>query len=228
MSVPTGPQDPYYSGAPQSPGQGYYGAPATPTYGTGGQSYGTPGQYGANPYGQAPSAYGDQFQQGTPYQAGGSDFAQTPKPNRPWLVPVIAIATFLAGLGIGVFAGGDPPVPDPTPVPPVTVTATTQPPPVKVTVTVTQGGGSTQDQGNSKAVTSFGDGIWQIGTQIQPGTYRARVPAGSGCYVAFLRTNDETDIIDSDEADPGAAVSVTVPDRDGFVQSKGCGTWTLK
>lgn len=227
MSVPGGPQGPYYSGGQQpSPyGQSYDPAQAQGYAPAQGQAYGAPTQpYGApatpNPYAQpAP-------QQPTPYQAGGSDFSTGQKPSRPWLIPVIAVATFLAGLGIGILTKGDPPIPAPTPVPPVTVTATTQPPPVKVTVTVTQRGGGTTTKPTTQSGGSFGDGIWQIGTDIQPGDYISTVPSGSSCYIALLRTRNEKDVLTSDTAPSGKRVTVTVPDRDAFFLSRGCGTWT--
>lgn len=71
---------------------------------------------------------------------------------------------------------------------------------------------------------TFGDGTYIVGTNIQPGTYRAS--GGSGCYwereSGFSGSLD--DIIANDFAS-GPAVVTIAPGDAGF-QSDGCGTWT--
>lgn len=118
MSVPQGPPQPNYSPNPHGYGQGSY-PPAGP-----------------DPYGQHAMQPVGQYQQTTSYQPGPSDFTPAPK-QTPWLIPAVAVVTFVVGAGIGLLTKGDPPIPDPTPVPPVTATVTSQPPPVTVTVTAT-------------------------------------------------------------------------------------------
>lgn len=71
----------------------------------------------------------------------------------------------------------------------------------------------------------FGDGTFQVGKDIQPGTYRTRV-GSSGCYFARLSgfggTLDE--IIANDNTDDPTVVTIAATDK-GF-QSERCGTWT--
>ncbi len=71
----------------------------------------------------------------------------------------------------------------------------------------------------------FGDGVYTVGKDIQPGTYRTRV-ASSGCYFerlsGFGGTLDE--IIANDNTDFPAIVTIAATDK-GF-KSQDCGTWT--
>lgn len=210
MSVPGGPQGPYYPGGQQSGGAGSYGQPYDPSQG---QPFSPAGQ---QPYGQPA------MQAAAPYQATGADFSGPPRNQRPWLIPVIAIATFALGVSVGLLTKPDPPIPAPTPVPPVTVTETSQPPPVQVTVTTTARWGSTTETSQQ---TPFGDGIWQIGTQVAVGNYAATVPSGSTCYVTLLRSKNENDIITKDTAEAGSRLSLRVTAGAAYVQSRGCGTW---
>jgi hypothetical protein len=71
----------------------------------------------------------------------------------------------------------------------------------------------------------FGDGTFQVGKDIQPGTYRTRV-GSSGCYYARLKGFGGTvdDIIANDNTDDPAVVTVAATDK-GF-ESQDCGTWT--
>ncbi len=72
--------------------------------------------------------------------------------------------------------------------------------------------------------TSFGDGTFFVGTDIQPGTYKSS--GQQGCYYARLSGFDGTtdDIIANDNTDTPAIVTIAPTDK-GF-QAKGCGTWT--
>ncbi|HEY7832295.1 MAG TPA: hypothetical protein VIG30_01905 [Ktedonobacterales bacterium] len=71
----------------------------------------------------------------------------------------------------------------------------------------------------------FGDGTFQVGKDIQPGTYRTRV-GSPGCYYARLKGFGGTvdDIIANDNTDAPAVVLIAATDK-GF-QSQNCGTWT--
>lgn len=76
--------------------------------------------------------------------------------------------------------------------------------------------------------TSFGDGTWEVGTDIAAGKYRATVPADSfACYWERLRglSGQFDDIIANGTADPGTPVVVTVSGSDKGFTSRGCGTW---
>lgn len=71
---------------------------------------------------------------------------------------------------------------------------------------------------------SFGDGDFIVGTDMQPGTYRNT--ASTGCYWGRLRGFGHTidDIIANDNTDAQAVVTIAASDA-GF-ESSHCGTWT--
>ncbi len=71
---------------------------------------------------------------------------------------------------------------------------------------------------------TFGDGTWRVGTDIEPGTYRTK--GSDGCYWERIAGFSGTfgDIIANDNAS-GPAVVKIFPSDAGFT-SKGCGTWT--
>lgn len=66
---------------------------------------------------------------------------------------------------------------------------------------------------------SFGDGLYEVGTDIQPGQYRA--DGGGGCYWARLNSSDTFDIADN-HFGPGPQ---TVEINGGYFDTSGCGTW---
>lgn len=72
--------------------------------------------------------------------------------------------------------------------------------------------------------TSFGDGIYIVGTDIQPGTYKST--GGSGCYYARLNgfTGTLDDILANENTDGPAIVTIAVGDK-GFKSAR-CGTWS--
>jgi hypothetical protein len=76
----------------------------------------------------------------------------------------------------------------------------------------------------TKSTTRFGDGQFIVGTDIAPGTYRAR--GGSTCYWARLSafTGDLNSILANDN--PRGSTIVTISSRDRGFASHGCGTWT--
>jgi hypothetical protein len=71
----------------------------------------------------------------------------------------------------------------------------------------------------------FGDGTFQVGKDIQPGTYRTRV-GSSNCYYARLKGFGGSlgEIITNENTDDPAVVTIAATDK-GF-QSQNCGTWT--
>lgn len=75
------------------------------------------------------------------------------------------------------------------------------------------------------AYAHFDDGTFQVGKDIQPGTYRTRA-ASSGCYYARLKGFGGTvdDIIANNNTDAPAVVTIAASDK-GF-ESRDCGTWT--
>lgn len=72
---------------------------------------------------------------------------------------------------------------------------------------------------------TFGDGTFQVGKDIQPGTYRMRQGADN-CYYVRLKgfTGALDDIIANENTSNPAIVTIDATDK-GF-QSTGCGTWT--
>jgi hypothetical protein len=71
----------------------------------------------------------------------------------------------------------------------------------------------------------FGDGTYQVGKDIKPGTYRTR-DASSGCYYARLKSFDGSTnaIIANNNTDNPAIITIYKTDV-GFTSSN-CGTWT--
>lgn len=72
---------------------------------------------------------------------------------------------------------------------------------------------------------SFGDGTYQVGKDIQPGTYRTR-SASTGCYYERLKgfSGGIDDILANDNTDDPAIVTILASDK-GF-DAQNCGTWT--
>lgn len=105
------------------------------------------------------------------------------------------------------------------------------------TTTASQGGSSTTHASAGPTATRkptakptpsyahFDDGTFQVGKDIQPGTYRTRV-GSSGCYYARLKGFGGTvdDIITNNNTDAPAVVTIAATDK-GF-ESQNCGTWT--
>ncbi|WP_338758089.1 hypothetical protein V7968_25715 [Nocardia vulneris] len=74
------------------------------------------------------------------------------------------------------------------------------------------------------AKNTFGDGTWQVGRDINPGTYRRT--GSSSCYWARLSNlSGDLDGILANDNTNGPAVVTILPSDVGFT-SKRCGTWT--
>ena len=80
-------------------------------------------------------------------------------------------------------------------------------------------------QTSSDSLPNFSDGMYEVGIDIQPGTYRTRV-AAPGCYYARLSGfgGEVSDILANDLTDYPAIVDIQPTDK-GF-ESTRCGTWT--
>lgn len=76
----------------------------------------------------------------------------------------------------------------------------------------------------TKSKTSFGDGMFFVGSDIEPGTYRNT--GGENCYYARLSgfSHGLHDIVANENADAPAIVRIDPRDV-GFSSSR-CGTWT--
>jgi hypothetical protein len=104
--------------------------------------------------------------------------------------------------------------------------------PAVVTIKPTDAGFESQGCGTwtkdlsaiTESKTSFDDGIYIVGTDIEPGTYRSS--GSSGCYYARLRnfSADLNSIIANGNTD--APTVVTIAPTDAGFESQNCGTWT--
>jgi hypothetical protein len=78
----------------------------------------------------------------------------------------------------------------------------------------------------TNSTTTFNDGVYIVGTDIQPGTYKS---SGQGsCYYSRLAGfgGQLGDIISNENTDTAAIVTIAATDK-GFKSSR-CGTWTLQ
>jgi hypothetical protein len=78
----------------------------------------------------------------------------------------------------------------------------------------------------TKSQTSFSDGIYIVGTDIQPGTYKSS--GETGCYWERMAnfTGGIDTILANDNTDSTAIVTISATDA-GF-KSSNCGTWSLE
>lgn len=75
-----------------------------------------------------------------------------------------------------------------------------------------------------KPYTSFSDGLYEVGTDIRPGTYKT--DGHKDCYYARLSSFNTSDIIDNNDTDGPATVQISATDK-AFI-SHGCGTWDIQ
>lgn len=76
----------------------------------------------------------------------------------------------------------------------------------------------------SKPYTSFSDGLYEIGIDIKPGTYKT--DGGKDCYYARLSGFDTTNDIITNNITDGAS-TVTIKPTDKAFSTTRCGTWSL-
>jgi hypothetical protein len=69
--------------------------------------------------------------------------------------------------------------------------------------------------------TTFGDGIYKVGADIKPGSYRTT--GGSNCYYARLHSDDNSDIIANNIT--SGPQRMTVRSTDGYVEFSGGCEW---
>lgn len=76
----------------------------------------------------------------------------------------------------------------------------------------------------AKAANTVGDGTWTVGTDVEPGTYRAAAAVGSTCYWGIYRSGSNGgDIIENDIPGGGRPV-VTLSAGQDFNSTR-CGKW---
>lgn len=141
----------------------------------------------------------------------GLTYAPGTQPSAvPTLVAIATVAPTIAAPTSGATVPPVTPTPTPTPAPtapPATPESTPKPTPEPPTFR------------------TFGDGIWEVGVDIKPGTYRLREPAD--CYWARLKGFDGSlsDII-TNELMTFAYGVVTIKSTDVGFESDGCYAWS--
>jgi hypothetical protein len=138
-------------------------------------------------------------------------------PLWPWLVLTVAglVVTAVAAIVGTVASRADPEEGAPAAAPRVTVTAT-QFETRTVTETVTE-------KPPPGPVSEFADGLFVVGVDVQPGTYRTDGPNGSnsgGCY--WSRTGARDDVIANGVLNKPGTVTVQKGER---IDSAGCRPW---
>jgi hypothetical protein len=63
------------------------------------------------------------------------------------------------------------------------------------------------------------DGIWEVGVDIEPGTYRSE--GGAGCYWALLGSADTSDIVNNGGFGPNQTLTID----SAWFETSDCGTW---
>ncbi|MBK8460148.1 MAG: hypothetical protein IPL43_08140 [Micropruina sp.] len=145
--------------------------------------------------------------------------------------------TALVALGIGAAGGAgtsSPAADNPTAItaaPTVTVTAaaaTVTAPAATVTAPAAPPTTVTVTAPPPAAKTSFaGDGTFQVGVDIKPGTYVSAKPDSGNCYWARLSGSGTLDDIIANNNSSGQSV-VTIKPTDKFFEASGCSDWTLR
>lgn len=77
------------------------------------------------------------------------------------------------------------------------------------------------------AVAMGGDGIYQVGVDVQPGVYKSTAADSGNCYWSRLSGPDTgNDILDNGNS--SGQVLVTIAKSDKFFESSGCNAWTKR
>ncbi|EWT03342.1 hypothetical protein N865_19205 [Intrasporangium oryzae NRRL B-24470] len=77
------------------------------------------------------------------------------------------------------------------------------------------------------AVAMAGDGVYQVGVDVKPGTYVSDAPASGNCYWERNNGGDGLDSIIDNDNSSGRSV-VTIRKTDKFFKSSGCNDWTRR
>lgn len=76
----------------------------------------------------------------------------------------------------------------------------------------------------TKAANTVGDGTWTVGTDIDPGTYRAAAAVGSTCYWGIYRSGSNGDDIIQNDIPGGGRPVVNLSAGQDFNSTR-CGKW---
>ena len=74
------------------------------------------------------------------------------------------------------------------------------------------------------AATSIGNGIWTVGVDVEPGTYRVAKALSGYCYWGIYRSGSNGDDIIENDGPEGGFPTVTLSEGQDFVNN-GCGTF---
>ena len=74
------------------------------------------------------------------------------------------------------------------------------------------------------AATTITEGMWTVGADIQPGTYRTKEPVTSDCYWAIYRSGTNGDDIIQNDIVTGGSPRVTLSNGQDF-KTERCGDW---
>lgn len=221
------------AGAPGAPRGGWHG-PAGNGWSEGldgdapTQQFGGPNPYGRMEDGPGGSAGGDAQPQVPHGGAPASASAQSPGDgpasgggaSKGLLLGGIGLVVGLLLGGLGGYFGASATQAEPTPVTETTTATTT----VESTVEVPASEEPAPPEGeNPDAPKIEGDGIFRVGADVEPGTYRTE--GSDACYWARLSGNSGTfeEIIANNFG--GGQQIVTISDTDVSFQTTECGTW---
>lgn len=95
------------------------------------------------------------------------------------------------------------------------------------TVTVTESAAPATSATTQNGSSIPGDGTFQVGVDVQPGTYISTAPDSGNCYWARLSGSDGFDNIIDNSNSSGQSL-VTIKATDKFFESRGCNAWTKR
>lgn len=106
-------------------------------------------------------------------------------------------------------------------------TATVTAPVVTKTVTIQAPAKTVMAPRPAPAVVMSGDGTYEVGVDVQPGTYVSKTPDSGNCYWARMTGGDGIDNIIDNSNSSGNSL-VTIKKGDKFFESNGCSDWTKR
>lgn len=78
------------------------------------------------------------------------------------------------------------------------------------------------------AVAMAGDGTYQVGVDVEPGTYVSKKSDSGNCYWARLKNGDGGSESIISNGNSAGQVVVTIKKSDKFFESNGCSDWTKR
>lgn len=141
----------------------------------------------------------------------------------------VAVTTFVLGAAVGIAGSGASSPGTRT----VTTTATTS---AAGAVRTTTASPRTVTSSRTATVTAEppapataipGDGTFEVGVDVEPGTYVSEASPGGNCYWARLSGSESFDDIIANNNSSGQSL-VTIAATDRFFESSGCSDWTRR